>query len=182
MKYLAITAALALAVGCQGNSDTSGQSEVAESDSVAVTQAAEELVTSEPEAQSDVVEDGYPSGESLNGLKEILPSDFEPTFTRDTVIKLNGIVQRSLDTINAYDELRRSVRADPSLDGAGETTAALEEMDEIAKAALIDITAEVDRLEASDETYNPVVLAGMVTFVTKVEDEVGETLENGFGF
>ena len=36
---------------------------------------------------------------------ELLPKDFRPAFTKETVIKLNAIVRRSYDVINEYDAI-----------------------------------------------------------------------------
>lgn len=174
-KFLPALAAAIILTAC-GSAESTDEEAQKEASTEATLEVATEV------AQATVTEDGFPSGESLNGLKEILPSDIEPTFTKETVTKLNAIVRRSLDTIDAYDELRRTVKADRSLLEAPDTKAALTEMDTVAKAALADMESEVARLEASDEVYNPAVLAGMVTFVTKVEAEVEATLADGFKF
>lgn len=128
----------------------------------------------------EVDPNGYPSGTADNGLTEVLPEDIAPTFTKATVTKLNAIVRRSLNAIDLYDELRRDVKAAPKKHGMDQTQDALASMDAEAKSALKDMQAEVKRLEASDEIYNAVVLAGMVTFVTRVEAEIAETRKSGF--
>lgn len=179
MNKLLPISALALVLAACGSGDTASNESAVEQD---LKSDAAVIVETVEQAASEVTEDGFPSGESLNGLKEILPEDIAPTFTRETVIKLNAIVQSSLDTIDAYDELRRSVKNDRSLLDTDTTKAALTEMDGVAKQALKDMQGEVDRLKQSDEIYNEVVLAGMVTFVTKVEAEIAATLEDGFQF
>ena len=179
-KYLVSIAALALVVGCQ-QGDSSDSADNGSNGQQAADTTLVDTAT-DAGAELTVTEGGFPSGESLNGIKEILPSDIKPTFTRETVIKLNAIVQTSLDTINAYDELRRTVKANPDRQSSQETIDALAEMDTVAKTALADMQAEVERLEASDEVYNEVVLAGMVRFVTDVEDEIGKTRTDGWSF
>lgn len=181
-KYFVASLGLFALVACQGEDPVRDVERAvlpvgtAEADIAANPDAVGEPVATE------ISEEGYPSGDSLNGLQEILPSDIQPTFERDTVIRLNAIVQQSLDTIDAYDVLRRDVKANPAKEADPETQAALTELDASAKAALADLTAEVERLEASEEVYNEVVLAGMITFVTKVEAEIETVVKDGFSF
>lgn len=174
MKYIASALAIAMLVACQQGDPSGDTGETADTALVETASEASQELT--------VTEGGYPSGESLNGIKEILPSDIKPTFTKETVTKLNAIVRRSLTTIDAYDELRREVKGDPSKGDLQSTKDELAEMDTTAKAALVDIEAEVERLEGSDEVYNEVVLAGMVRFVKDVEAEIEKTYQDGWNF
>ncbi|MEO0981408.1 MAG: hypothetical protein AAFX03_02020 [Pseudomonadota bacterium] len=118
-------------------------------------------------------------GAALNGLTEAQPSDFSPAFERDTVIKLNSIVQRSLDTIDAYDELRRAARASDE-GGADESgsiePAQLAALHAQAEEALGELNAEAERLRASDEVFNAAILAGMIEFSSDVEAEIASAL------
>ena len=178
MRYLIVMLAILMIAACQ-----QGDGAVkASADGDAGKTADTELVATVDSDGQTVTEDGSPSGESLNGIKEVLPSDIAPTFTRETVIKLNAIVQRSLDTIDEYDALRIDVRDEPERFSPEELKETLAGMDVEAKAALKDMEAEVTRLESSDEIYNAVVLAGMVRFVKDVEEEIETAVAEGIKF
>lgn len=178
MRYLTMMLAILMIAACQQNDGADKASANGDTGQTADT----ELVTKVDSDSQTVAEDGSPSGESLNGIKEVLPSDIKPTFTRETVIKLNAIVQRSLDTIDEYDALRLKVRDDPERYSSEDLKETLTGMDVEAKAALKDMEAEVARLEASDEIYNAVVLAGMVRFVKDVEEEIETAVDEGIKF
>ncbi len=130
-----------------------------------------------PDAAGDAqAETGQGGGEALNGLTEIRPTDFKPAFERETVIKLNSIVRRSLEVIEAFDDQRRRLTAARSAGEAVDTAAMYAEWDALhvrAIEALGDMKAEIARLEASDEDYNSAILAGMADFVGDVEAEIG---------
>ncbi|MCO1335880.1 hypothetical protein MO867_16210 [Microbulbifer sp. OS29] len=112
-------------------------------------------------------------------------NDIKAAFERDTVIRLNGIVRRSLATIRQYDAEIKSVREEhlaATGNGMNEHQVAdaksnlskLEEWNLEASQALKDMKAAVLELEASDEYYNAAILAGMVRFVETVATEIGD--------
>lgn len=112
-------------------------------------------------------------------------NDIKAAFERDTVIKLNSIVRRSLATIRKYDAEIKAVRAESlaaTQDGVDEqqvasaraSLAKLQEWDLEAFMALKDMNAAVEELEASGEHYNAAILAGMVRFVETVSTEIGD--------
>ncbi len=114
---------------------------------------------------------------------EITPDELRPAFTRETVLKLNAIVQRSLDAVNEYDlvidDIRAAVNAaaaegaaDAARGAAAEAITTLSGLHARSKAALEDMNAAVAALEAGDEIYNETLLAGMVLFVEDVEGEI----------
>ncbi len=127
--------------------------------------------------------------QQANGILEILPEDFRPAFTRATVIRLNGIVERSYQVISELDQLRRERSGTPT--SASFTLAESEEhlanrqrariasIRVRSKAALDDMNAAVAQLKASEEYYNSAVLAGMIMFVNDVEQEVSRFDQNG---
>ncbi len=116
-------------------------------------------------------------------IVKLLPADFKPAFTRDTVIKLNAIVSRSFDAINEYDAIIKGVRnavAKATTAGmsvgakpdAEEKVAQINRLYDQAKLALVDMMAAVKELKNSGEEYNKAILAGMIDFVEDVEREV----------
>lgn len=131
-------------------------------------------------ADAGVTGSRTPAAPAQRGTVEIGLEHLRPSFTRDTVIRLNAIVARSLATIREYDgeigELRRSVEralADGSHRSAA--TAGLEKLgafEQRSKRALDDMQRAVKKLRASDERYNAAILAGMVDFVEDVESEL----------
>lgn len=126
--------------------------------------------------------------ESVNSVArkqivELLPQDFKPAFTRETVIKLNAIVHRSFDAINEYDSSVKNIREaviESSQPEASEVTKEmaqkkLNQLDSLmkkSKAALSDMMTAKAELENSNEEYNKAILAGMVDFVEDVEREI----------
>lgn len=116
-------------------------------------------------------------------IVELLPQDFKPAFTRETVIKLNAIVHRSFDAINEYDsnirDFRKAVEEGTKSDASEEVMemtkkklAHLNTLMAKSKSALADMMAAKTELENSDEEYNKAILAGMVDFVEDVEREI----------
>jgi len=121
---------------------------------------------------------------SKQKIVELLPEDFKPAFTRETVIKLNAIVRRSYDVIDEYDaiidDVRGAVEQAVSTEMAEQETpeeaeqkiAQITTLAERSKHALSDMMAAVKKLKASDEEYNTAILAGMIDFVEDVEREI----------
>ncbi len=112
------------------------------------------------------------------------PADTERTpFDRETVVKLNEIVGRSLAAIREYDgsidEIRAQVEAGaapnatPAARAAAQTAlASLESLHERASVARDDLSVASTALKASGRYYDPVVLGGMTEFVERVEREL----------
>ncbi|MFM9852356.1 MAG: hypothetical protein ACKVOJ_06060, partial [Sphingomonadaceae bacterium] len=90
----------------------------------------------------------------------------KPPFEEATVLKLNAIVRRSKDTIDALDKARR---AKIVLDKP-----ALTKMASDAEAARIDFEAAAVELRKSEVYYDKPILAGMAKFVSDVETELKE--------
>lgn len=121
------------------------------------------------------------SNSSSNDLIEIMPEDFKPAFTRDTVTRLNAIVHRSYAIIGQFDEFRKSLnnspievrtQENPSKMLSDNQHALINSLDVRSKMALADMNKAVEELKGSGEHYNTAVLAGMVIFVRNVEQEV----------
>lgn len=132
--------------------------------------------------QADVSKTGSVTAESksTNGdIVEILPEDFKPAFTRDTVIKLNAIVKRSYAVIEGFDDFKRELNS-ATMHKVGTSTGLLSESQTVAitaleqhsNAAVADMREAVKALKVSDEYYNVAVLAGMTRFVEAVDKEI----------
>lgn len=110
--------------------------------------------------------------------------DVRSPFTRETVIRLNAIVARSLAAIDEYDANIKSIRA--SIDASVGASATVEDRSaaeagvkkvaalyDQAKLAYDDMRGAENDLKSSGEEYNAAILAGMVGFVVDVENELG---------
>ena len=121
-------------------------------------------------------------------IVEILPEDFKPAFTRDTVIRLNAIVQRSYTVIAEFDELTKPLPPSSVENGQRDIMTGRHPQEEQwvandrlqlrSKAARADMTSAVDALKAGNEYYNAAVLAGMSRFVRDVEQEISRFQQN----
>lgn len=114
---------------------------------------------------------------------ELLPSDIKVPFTQKTVTKLNAIVRRSYNAINAYDDVVDDVRLTVNKATSGEALPNLKKrakenleqivaLDETSKKALADIMTAAKELRGSDEEFNSAILEGMIEFVEDVEREI----------
>jgi hypothetical protein len=108
---------------------------------------------------------------------------FSSPFTKETVLRLNAIVGRSLAAIREYDgainAIERSIdaaRAEGATKSerakANDGIAQVARLSVEATAARADLGAAEAALTAGREQYNEVILAGMTTFVAKVDDEL----------
>lgn len=114
---------------------------------------------------------------------ELGPDGIRSPFTKESVLRLNAIVQRSLDVIRDYDgsiaEIRRLVDtaakagATPG-DKADAANAVARAMDysSRASAARAAMDVAVADLKSGGEPYNEAILAGMIAFVERVDDEI----------
>lgn len=110
---------------------------------------------------------------------------FSSPFTRETVIRLNAIVGRSLAAIREYDGTIKDVQR--AVEGAGASTkdwdaahtgiARLKILSREAEAARAEMAVAEAELKSSGEKYNDAILAGMVAFVVKVDDELRGAIE-----
>ena len=105
-------------------------------------------------------------------------------FTTPTVLKLNAIVAKSKVIIDRFDAVIPSVRASVAAGAARDATPAARQQ---ATVRLDDLVALCTRAHANlaammlakrelddrGEKYNATILAGMVQFVTDVDDELG---------
>ncbi len=105
-------------------------------------------------------------------------------FTKETVLRLNAIVQKSLDVIREYDrdgaEWRRLIET-ASAEGSTaadkrDAAAAAEKLAGLSARALEargEMAVAAADLKSSGEKHNEAILAGMVAFVEKVGEELG---------
>jgi len=111
-------------------------------------------------------------------IVEITPDKFQPAFSKETVIKLNGIVSRQLTVIDEYDAVIGKARkvmqssTDSQQAQLSQYSDIIDALSQRAKINLEDMTAAKKELIASDETYNEATLAGMMTFVINVDKEI----------
>lgn len=107
------------------------------------------------------------------------PKGYRPPFSRETVLKLNPIVERSKLALDRFDaivgemttakEAKDSSRVDA-------LTSELVKLKTVTDMAHADFLAEKKTLIASKEYYDPRVLGGMEKFVSEAPDEIGDTL------
>jgi len=108
---------------------------------------------------------------------------FSSPFSKRTVLELNAIVGRSLAAIKEYDGAVPAVQesVDASLADkssakarakARENISRVERLADEATSARADLRAAEAALKASGEKYNDAILAGMIIFVEKVDDEL----------
>jgi hypothetical protein len=114
---------------------------------------------------------------------ELLPKDFRPAFTKETVIKLNAIVRRSYDVINEYDAIieqtyNSAMQASKVKTNTQYQTDAQQKLSKVKQLqqrsglALSDMMSAVEVLRKSGEEHNKAVLAGMINFVKDVDQEI----------
>jgi hypothetical protein len=90
----------------------------------------------------------------------------KPAFDEATVQKLNGIVRRSKDAIDAFD---KAAKANITLDKPELTKLATD-----AEKARTDFEAAAIQVRNSQAYYDKPILAGMAKFVSAVETELKE--------
>ncbi len=133
-----------------------------------------------------------PTNSNATGIK---PGDPLSPFNKDgskkaqfpngAVQRLNGIVLRSKNTIDHYDEVRpgieSAVAAAKAAPGdvalAGKAKSALAEIDTMhqqASAAEQALAGEGQKLLDTHEYYDAVIFSGMAMFVTKVQKELAD--------
>lgn len=92
-------------------------------------------------------------------------------FTKERVLELNAIVDRSLQAIGKFDGARK--RLETGQESTAQTAATLVALAAEAKEAQLQMAAAKARLVASGEHYNESILAAMVRFVEDVDQEIG---------
>ena len=123
-----------------------------------------------PESQAS---QGSTSGDPSPRFVEQGLEQLGSPFTRDTVLRLNAIVARSLSAIEQFDR----ARMESGSNGGAERSASLRtyaELSRQAEQARIDMAAAGRQLRASGEAYNEAILAAMIRFVEDVDEEIGE--------
>ena len=96
-------------------------------------------------------------------------TEIDSPFTRETVLKLNAIVQRSLNAINEFDHARSSDNIYPD-----QRFNVYTDLSEKASSAHADMALASNKLISSNERYNEEILSAMVYFVQQVDNEIRE--------
>ena len=110
---------------------------------------------------------------------ELEADDVDAPFTRERVLQLNAIVQRSLDLINEFDaqlpEISQTV-LEGSTDEATAAIGKLEDMSVRSAGIVADMAEAETDLIASGEKYNDAILAGMIGFIDDVDKELKDEI------
>lgn len=104
----------------------------------------------------------------------------KPDFTRETVLKLNPIVERAKIALDRYDELTPQLAAAREAGDEARTAAIIAEYGKLkaeADAAHTAFQAEKKALLARDEYYNKIVLGAMEQFVAEAPQEIAEAIK-----
>jgi hypothetical protein len=123
--------------------------------------------------------------ESQQKFVELLPKDFKPAFTRETVIKLNAIVRRSYNVINEYDaviektyssvmQISKSEADQQKITETKQQVSVIQNLEQRSSVALSDMMSAVGVLKRSGEEHNKAILAGMIDFVKDVNQEISK--------
>lgn len=140
-------------------------------------EARNETKVAPPDADVEAAPEGSRGAIEGREFSAIEIDAMRPAFEKDTVIKLNAIVRRSLDTANAYTAEIRAIRAAVAAsardaENKAAAQAGLEKLDAWHTEALSaqqEMNAAVAALEESGEEYSEEILAGMVQYVNDVE-------------
>jgi hypothetical protein len=148
----------------------------------------------EPET-SDIV---GAQGEGNSTLAEAKPGDplspfnadgsVKPSFDQETLKRLNGIMYRTKDTIDKYDQVRPGIEklvaeASAAPNDKAKVAKARKGLDEVralqadAIASRKALEVEGQKLVDSKQYYDQVIFSGMATFVTRVESEFADDLK-----
>lgn len=120
-------------------------------------------------------------------VAEVTLDEIRPAFSAATVLALNAIVRRSLQSAGQYTRSIKSVRAAVAAakqpdatkaerDAARTALAQLRTLHEHAIAARADMDAAAAKLEASEESYSEELLAGMVQYTIDVEESLAREI------
>jgi len=112
----------------------------------------------------------------FNAMSCLSRENFHPAFTKNTVLKLNAIVSKSLDVINEYDsvmgQVRRVKKTPIEEQNLSNEIERINQLSSQSKQILSEMLLAEKVLKDSDEVFNRAILAGMVDFVSDVEREV----------
>ncbi len=103
----------------------------------------------------------------------------KPAFTKETVIKLNAIVRRSLDAMDTFDDLvpeLASAKASGDSARAAAITKQMGELEATTIAARAEFATEKEALLARKEEHNKIVLDAMEQFVVEAPGEIAEAI------
>ncbi len=143
----------------------------------------------EQAATDNAPKQGVAASSSDDRFKELGLEDIVSAFTRETVLKLNAIVSRSLDAVTRYDDeipkMEKAVKLasapdadDQAQQEAEAALALLRSLSEQASAAHADMLVASEQVRTSGEVYNAPLLSGMNRFVRRVDEEILEKLQS----
>ena len=181
---------LLILIGCSEQTITKKQAEQSKSTTPDTTKpeksTLELLDQEESESDSMQADSKNDQGSSANdetGQDRNDPSvitfkegDYKSPFTKETVLKLNAIVQRSKTTVDEFDRLMYA-RTKDKVDKEQSLTR-IEELSQAAAIALSDIRTAVKELEASGEDYDQALLIRMVRFVRRVDNDIEKKIRD----
>ncbi len=110
---------------------------------------------------------------------------YRPAFDQATTLKLNAIIRRAKDAIDAFDArlakpvaaLEAGERLPAGAPSRAAIVADLAERHKAAASAQAEIVAQQPVLDATGRYYSKLVFAGMVKFTREVEAELREHLD-----
>lgn len=118
--------------------------------------------------------------DARRAIAEINKDDLaELAFKKETVIKLNAIVERSVDALEKFDKLvPMLVEARESGDAArvAELAPQFTALEQQAETARTDFQTEKEALLARKERHNDVILATMEQFVVEAPGEIADAI------
>ena len=111
---------------------------------------------------------------SQSKIIKLSPDDITPAFRRDTVIKLNAIVSKQLEVITEFDRVKNLYKHNDRTSEKEKTQyySVISRLVAQAKANEKDLMDAKYQLDQSGEHYNKPTLAGMISFVKDVEQEI----------
>ena len=131
--------------------------------------------TAEPESARDKLKEA-----AIGDLPEDQkPKGYRPPFSKETVLKLNPIVERSKLAVDRFDAIVNEMAAAKEAKDSVRIDALTSELTKLKAAteqAHTDFLAQKKALIASKEYFDPRVLAGMELFVSGASDEIGDKL------
>ena len=183
VKLLTFISSTSLALCCASTATLAAEPRTDSERSAEIVQHSDATRTATPRyTRQDV-----PGSVQGREVAEVTPDEIRPAFSEATVLALNAIVRRSLQSAGQYTRSIKSVRAivaaarhpdatKAERDAARTALAQLRTLHEHALAARADMDAAAAKLEASEESYSEELLAGMVQYTIDVEESLAKEI------
>lgn len=121
------------------------------------------------------------SDDARKAIAEINKGELEgPAFKKETVIKLNAIVRRTVDTLKQFDSLGPQLaqaRASGDTARIAEINRQYIALEQEAIAARSAFLAEKEGILARDEEHNKIMLATMEQFMVEAPGEIADAID-----